>query len=81
MSQKRWIVELSFKDSWACNSAPSDSDWKPDDTMAPDWKDKRLALERAYQIGATYHCFTRVRRTDEKTAPICHWPYNRDDLC
>lgn len=74
MSQKRWVVELSFKCVW--DGAPTDSEWRPDDAMTGDWKDKRLATERARKIGADYNCFTRVRRTDEKTAPICHWPYD-----
>lgn len=78
MSQKRWIVEIAFKDPfWG---SPKDSDWKPHGPSDPGWKDKQLALDCAYDIGADYHCFTRVRRTDEKTAPICHWPYNQDDL-
>lgn len=77
MSQKRWVVELSFKDTW--DGAPADSDWKPQDPDDIGWKDKDLATKEARTIGADYHCFTRVRRTDEKTAPICHWPYDQDD--
>lgn len=72
MSQKRWIVEIAFTDPW--RGKPADNDWRPDDAMAGDWRDKRLATERAAQIGESYNCFTRVRRTDQSTAPLCHWP-------
>jgi len=71
MSQKRWVVEMSY-----CGYGQYDK-WRAEPLEAPiEHKSKESALEFGHHIAHEHpNAYVRIRRTDETKAYIIHWPW------